>query len=74
MTNGQPPNIIGPIGGLLGLGVMAYAAKSVIDVLKDKAQEEKAKKRTLRYTEKYDRTPRPESNMVDRGLNKMLGR
>jgi hypothetical protein len=36
--------------------------------------EEKAKKRKALYTEKYERTPRPEANVIDRGLNRMLGR
>lgn len=73
MTDGAP-NIIGPIGGLLGLGVMAYAAKGVIDVMKQQSMEDKAKKRQARYREKYEYTPRPEADRIQRGLNKMLGR
>jgi hypothetical protein len=73
MTDGQP-NIIGPIGGLVGLGVMAYGAKAVIDVLKDKAQEHKKKKPL--YQEPLERSPRitASDDRVTRGLNKMLGR
>lgn len=68
------PNIGPAIGGLLGIGVMALAAKGVIDIVKEKSMEDKAKKRKALYTEKYDRAPRPNSSVVDRGLNRMLGR
>ena len=74
MTDG-PPNIIGPIGGLLGIGVMALAAKGVIDIVKEQSQQQKAKQRTTRYREKYDYTPRVEAqDRVQRGLDRMLGR
>lgn len=74
MTDGAP-NIIGPVGTLLGLGVMAYAAKGVIDIVKDKALEEKGRKRAALYREKQHYTPRIESqDRVQRGLNRMLGR
>jgi len=76
MTNGTPS--IGPaIGGLLGIGVMALAAKGVIDIVKEQSQTDKAKKRKLHYTEKYEHTPRPQSqsnDRVQRGLDRMLGR
>lgn len=75
MTDGQPPNIIGPIGGLVGLGVMAYGAKAVIDVLKEKTEETKKHKKPL-YQEPRHQTPRvtASDDRVTRGLNKMLGR
>ena len=71
MTDGAP-NIIGPIGGLLGLGVMAYAAKGVIDIVKQKTMEDKGRQRIARYREKYDYTPKPANDMINRGLSKML--
>lgn len=71
MTDG-PPNIIGPIGGLLGLGVMAYAAKGVIDIVKETAEKQKKKKPGMQYREPEERTPRAEADRIQRGLNKML--
>ena len=73
----QPPNIIGPIGGLVGLGIMAYGAKTLIDVMKEKTQEDKGKKRAALYREKQTYTPRPEAqsdDRIQRSLNRMLGR
>jgi len=56
---------------------MALAAKGVIDIVKEQSQTDKAKKRKLHYTEKYEHTPRPQSqsnDRVQRGLDRMLGR
>jgi len=76
MTDG--PDIIGPIAGLAAIGVMAYGAKTVIDVLKDKAEEQKKKKPVHPlYREPRQQAPRVTAeadNRIDRGLNKMLGR
>lgn len=74
MTDGQP-NITGPVGTLIGLGVLAYGAKTVIDVLKDKAEEQKKHKKPL-YQEPREQAPRvtASDDRVTRGLNKMLGR
>lgn len=75
MTDGQPPNIIGPIGSLVGLGIMAYGAKTLIDVVKEKTQEDKGRKRAAQYRERQAYTPRIESDdRIQRSLNKMLGR
>lgn len=73
MTDGSP-NIIGPIGGLLGLGIMAVAAKGLIDVVKEQSQVDREKKRAALYREKQHYTPRPSADRIDRGLNRMLGR
>jgi len=78
MTDGQPPNIIGPLAGLAAIGVMAYGAKTVIDVLKEKSLEQKKKKPIQPlYREPRQQAPRVSAeadNRIDRGLNKMLGR
>lgn len=37
------PNIAGPIGSLVGIGTMAYAAKGVTDVLKTQSKNLKSK-------------------------------
>lgn len=58
-----PGNIVGPIGGLIGIGVMAYAAKKVIDTTAEQAQ--KKKKKTPVKTQ-------PLSFNVDKSLNRML--
>lgn len=69
MTN-QPPNIIGPIASLAAVGVMAYGAKTLIDVIKEKATESKGKKpKKPLYQE-----PRQPGNRIDASINKMLGR
>lgn len=64
----QPPNIIGPIASLAAVGVMAYGAKTLIDVMKEKALEDKKKKKPL-YQEPHQRGDR-----IDASINKMLGR
>lgn len=69
----SPPNIIGPVGGLMGIGIMALAAKGVIDIVKETADKQKREKRPL-YKEPTGYTPRAESDVVNRGLNRMLGR
>jgi len=71
MTDGQP-DIVGPIGSLVGLGIMAYGAKTLIDVMRDKSVTQQPKKQYTQqpkkvYTEQSD-------DRVTRGLNKMLGR
>lgn len=68
----EPPNIIGPIGSLVGLGIMAYAAKGVIDIVKDTTEKQKKKLPGRQYKEPIGYTPRIESDRVQRGLNKML--
>lgn len=79
MTDGQP-DIVGPIGSLVGLGIMAYGAKSIIDIMKDKAIEEKKRKKSFTYQEPRQQAPRVTATNIqadDRitsGLNKMLGR
>lgn len=68
---------IGPaIGGLLGVGVMALAAKGVIDIVKEQQEKEKLKQsKKYTYREPREYTPRPEAdNRIDRGLDRMLGR
>ena len=76
MTDG--PDIIGPVGTLVGLGIMAYGAKSIIDIMRDKALEEK--KRKPLYNEPRQNAPRVTANnnqaddRITNGLNKMLGR
>jgi hypothetical protein len=71
MTNGGP-NIIGPVGGLIGLGVMAYAAKGVIDVLKDEVEKDKKRKKKAMYKEPDSITPKFEGDIIGRGLGRML--
>lgn len=73
MTDGAPG--IGPaVGGLIGVGVMALAAKGVIDIVKEQQEKEKKKRKPL-YQEPRPYAPRVESqDRVQRGLDKMLGR
>lgn len=67
MTDG-PPNIAPALGGLLGLGVLTVAAKGLIDTMKDKSKNKEM------YREPKENIPRPENDVIDRGLNRMLGR
>jgi hypothetical protein len=75
------PNIGPAIGGLLGVGVMALAAKGVIDIVKEQQEKEKLKQnRKYTYREPREYTPRyserysEADNRIDRGLDRMLGR
>lgn len=59
-------NIVGPIGGLIGIGVMAYTAKKVVDVTAEQAgKKKKAKPVQQKQSMGFD---------IDNSLNKMLGR
>jgi len=73
MTEGAPD-----IGPLLGVGIMALAAKGVIDIVKEqkeKGEIERKKRKQPLYQEPRVYAPRIESqDRVQRGLDKMLGR
>lgn len=72
----QPPNIIGPIASLAAVGVMAYGAKTLIDVIKEKSLEKGKKSKKPLYQEPRSHAPpiTAQDNRIDRGLNRMLGR
>jgi len=71
-------DIIGPaVGGLIGIGIMALAAKGVIDIVKEQQEKDKKKRRPqpLYQEPRGSYNPRIESSdRVERGLNKMLGK
>jgi hypothetical protein len=71
-------DIIGPVGGLIGIGIMALAAKGVIDIVKEQKEKEEIERKKRKqplYQEPRAYAPRIESqDRVQRGLDKMLGR
>ena len=68
-------DIIGPVGGLIGIGIMALAAKGVIDIVKEQKDKDQKKRKQPLYQEPRPYAPRIESqDTVQRGLDKMLGR
>jgi hypothetical protein len=71
--DGAGPGIpIAPIGALLGLGVMAYGAKSLIDVMKDKSL--RTPKAVQSRQHSAPRTVQSRGFDIDASINKMLGR